>query len=209
MYGLHPRKGTIAVGSDADLVIWEEGREITITNSMLHHNVDYTRYEGMAPQRYGASMTHREATGTRRPAHQHKTERRRLMTQARLAAALSAAACVGLGAATGTDRRRAGAHRGAERQAHRGRGAGCVLERAPGARGARRNGKRRAAAPYRLDDDRDPRGARQEAHGEPARVFFRQACPESGNGLKCHVYTGGSNEEIRQKRSKRSCEGNA
>lgn len=47
MYGLHPRKGTIAVGSDADLVIWEEGREITITNSTLHHNVDYTPYEGI------------------------------------------------------------------------------------------------------------------------------------------------------------------
>jgi dihydropyrimidinase len=47
LYGLYPRKGTIAVGSDADLVIWEEGREITITNSMLHHRVDYTPYEGI------------------------------------------------------------------------------------------------------------------------------------------------------------------
>ena len=46
LYGLYPRKGTIAVGSDADLVIWE-GREITITNSMLHHRVDYTPYEGI------------------------------------------------------------------------------------------------------------------------------------------------------------------
>ena len=47
LYGLYPRKGTIAVGSDADLVIWDEGREITITNSMLHHRVDYTPYEGI------------------------------------------------------------------------------------------------------------------------------------------------------------------
>lgn len=45
-YGLHPRKGTIAVGSDADLVIWDE-REVTLTNSLLHHAVDYTPYEGM------------------------------------------------------------------------------------------------------------------------------------------------------------------
>ena len=44
-YGLHPRKGTIAVGSDADLVIWDE-RDLAITNSMLHHAVDYTPYEG-------------------------------------------------------------------------------------------------------------------------------------------------------------------
>ena len=44
-YGLHPRKGTIAVGADADLVIWEEG-ERTIRNADLHHEVDYTPYEG-------------------------------------------------------------------------------------------------------------------------------------------------------------------
>jgi len=47
IYGLYPRKGTIAVGSDADIVIWEAEREITVTNAMLHHNVDYTPYEGM------------------------------------------------------------------------------------------------------------------------------------------------------------------
>lgn len=45
-YGLHPRKGTIAIGSDADLVIWDE-REVVIRNSALHHAVDYTPYEGM------------------------------------------------------------------------------------------------------------------------------------------------------------------
>jgi len=47
LYGLYPRKGTIAVGSDADLVIWDQGREITISNGMLHHRVDYTPYEGI------------------------------------------------------------------------------------------------------------------------------------------------------------------
>lgn len=45
-YGLHPRKGTIAIGSDADLVIWDEG-ERTVRNTELHHAVDYTPYEGM------------------------------------------------------------------------------------------------------------------------------------------------------------------
>ncbi|WP_438390388.1 dihydropyrimidinase [Caballeronia sp. DA-9] len=44
-YGLHPRKGTIAIGSDADLVIWDE-RSVLLTNAMLHHAVDYTPYEG-------------------------------------------------------------------------------------------------------------------------------------------------------------------
>ena len=44
-YGLHPRKGTIAIGSDADMVIWEEGHKV-LTNATLHHAVDYTPYEG-------------------------------------------------------------------------------------------------------------------------------------------------------------------
>lgn len=46
LYGLYPRKGTIAVGSDADLAIWDPNREVRITNEILHHNVDYTPYEG-------------------------------------------------------------------------------------------------------------------------------------------------------------------
>ncbi|MGY3437401.1 MULTISPECIES: dihydropyrimidinase [unclassified Marinovum] len=46
LYGLYPRKGTIAVGADADITIWDPAREVTITNADLHHNVDYTPYEG-------------------------------------------------------------------------------------------------------------------------------------------------------------------
>jgi dihydropyrimidinase len=46
LYGLYPRKGTIAVGCDADLVIWNDKAELTIENRMLHHAVDYTPYEG-------------------------------------------------------------------------------------------------------------------------------------------------------------------
>lgn len=45
-YGLHPRKGSISIGADADLVIWDQS-ELTITNQNLHHSVDYTPYEGM------------------------------------------------------------------------------------------------------------------------------------------------------------------
>ncbi|MGE0098649.1 MAG: dihydropyrimidinase [Hydrogenophaga sp.] len=44
-YGLHPRKGSIAIGADADLVVWDEGERV-LRNQDLHHNVDYTPYEG-------------------------------------------------------------------------------------------------------------------------------------------------------------------
>jgi len=47
IYGLHPRKGTIAIGSDADIVLWDPARKVSLTNSILHHNCDYTPYEGM------------------------------------------------------------------------------------------------------------------------------------------------------------------
>ena len=47
MYGLYPRKGTIAIGADADLVIWNDDLHLTIANAMLHHDVDYTPYEGL------------------------------------------------------------------------------------------------------------------------------------------------------------------
>ena len=46
IFGLYPRKGTISVGSDADLVVWDPTAELKVTRSALHHNVDYTLYEG-------------------------------------------------------------------------------------------------------------------------------------------------------------------
>jgi dihydropyrimidinase len=47
VFGLYPRKGAIAVGSDADIVVWDPEARFTITNDKLHHAVDYTNYEGM------------------------------------------------------------------------------------------------------------------------------------------------------------------
>ncbi|MDO9025016.1 dihydropyrimidinase [Zwartia sp.] len=45
-YGMYPQKGAIAVGSDADLAIWDPNKEVTISTAMLHDNVGYTPYEG-------------------------------------------------------------------------------------------------------------------------------------------------------------------
>ncbi|PSJ56857.1 dihydropyrimidinase [Pseudaminobacter soli (ex Li et al. 2025)] len=47
IYGIYPRKGTIAVGSDADLCIWDDQYETIIDVALLHHAVEYTPYQGM------------------------------------------------------------------------------------------------------------------------------------------------------------------
>ena len=46
LYGLYPRKGSIAVGGDADIAIWDPALEVTISQDMLHDNLDYTPYAG-------------------------------------------------------------------------------------------------------------------------------------------------------------------
>jgi dihydropyrimidinase len=47
VFGLAPRKGTLEVGSDGDLVVLDDGREVTITADILNSYSDYTPYEGM------------------------------------------------------------------------------------------------------------------------------------------------------------------
>lgn len=47
IYGLYPKKGTIAAGSDADIAIWDPDLAVTITHFMLHDRMDYSPYEGM------------------------------------------------------------------------------------------------------------------------------------------------------------------
>jgi dihydropyrimidinase len=46
MFGLFPKKGTIAVNSDADIVIFDPEKEQTLSVKTSHMNVDYNAYEG-------------------------------------------------------------------------------------------------------------------------------------------------------------------
>lgn len=46
MYGLYPRKGSIGVGCDADIALWDPHRKETIRQEILHHGADYTPWEG-------------------------------------------------------------------------------------------------------------------------------------------------------------------
>jgi dihydropyrimidinase len=46
IFGLFPRKGTIAPGSDADVVVFDPNRTITLSAKTLHMKVDYNPYEG-------------------------------------------------------------------------------------------------------------------------------------------------------------------
>ncbi|MEV0373291.1 dihydropyrimidinase [Streptomyces sp. NPDC050636] len=48
MFGLYPKKGTIAPGTDADIVIYDPDAEQTISAATHHMNVDYSAYEGKA-----------------------------------------------------------------------------------------------------------------------------------------------------------------
>ena len=47
MYGLYPRKGSIMVGADADIAIWDPDKKVTLSQELMHHGSDYTPYEGM------------------------------------------------------------------------------------------------------------------------------------------------------------------
>ncbi|CAN5815006.1 dihydropyrimidinase [soil metagenome] len=47
IFNIHPKKGTIAVGSDADVVVWDPEKSRTLSAKTHHQNIDFNIYEGM------------------------------------------------------------------------------------------------------------------------------------------------------------------
>lgn len=59
LFGLQGRKGSLAPGADADLVIWDPDAERTIDNGALHHAIDYTPWQGMQVKGWPAATLSR------------------------------------------------------------------------------------------------------------------------------------------------------
>jgi dihydropyrimidinase len=59
IYNLHPRKGSIAIGADADIAVWDPKRQVTFADSMMHDRARYTPYAGRTVTGWPATVMRR------------------------------------------------------------------------------------------------------------------------------------------------------
>ena len=53
IYNLHPRKGSIAIGADADIVLWDPKRQVTLADSLMHDGARLYALRRAAPSPAG------------------------------------------------------------------------------------------------------------------------------------------------------------
>ena len=59
IYNLHPRKGSIAIGADADIAIWDPSREVVLGDAMMHDRTGYTPFDGFKLRGWPATVLSR------------------------------------------------------------------------------------------------------------------------------------------------------
>ena len=59
IYNLHPRKGSIAIGADADIAIWDPDRRVTISDDLMHDRTGYTPFAGRSVQGWPVTVLSR------------------------------------------------------------------------------------------------------------------------------------------------------
>ena len=59
IYNLHPKKGAIAIGADADLAIWDPEKQVTISDAMMHDLAGYTPFAGRTLQGWPVTVLSR------------------------------------------------------------------------------------------------------------------------------------------------------
>ena len=61
IYGLHPKKGSIAVGTDADIAIWDPKKKVTLTDAMVKDRSGYTPWAGRTVKGWPVTVLRRGA----------------------------------------------------------------------------------------------------------------------------------------------------
>jgi dihydropyrimidinase len=61
IYNLHPRKGSVAIGADADIAIWDPHKAVTLSDDLVHDRTAYTPYAGRTLQGWPVAVLRRGA----------------------------------------------------------------------------------------------------------------------------------------------------